>query len=55
MARLSPSARAAPVGQPARAKGTNPLTEVEVSHWPRSMHKLVEANDSRLPKIAKAA
>ena len=40
---------------PRPRKGTNPLTEVEVTHWPNSMRELAMANDPRLPKIAKAA
>src|SRR5262249_43918229 len=43
-----------PTGPRAR-KGTNPLTEVEMTHWPDSLQALVAAGDSRLPLAAKAA
>ena len=35
---------------PRPKKGTNPLTEVEATHWPRSFRDLAAADDPRLPK-----
>ena len=35
---------------PRPRKGTNPLTEVEATHWPRIFRDLAARNDPRLPK-----
>ena len=43
-----------PTGPRAR-KGSNTLTEVEMTHWPTSLRLLVDENDARLPKVARAA
>jgi hypothetical protein len=40
---------------PRPRKGTNPLTEVDMTHWPDSLRLLAADDDPRLPKIAKAA
>jgi hypothetical protein len=42
-----------PTGPRAR-KGSNTLTEVEMTHWPESLRLLANAGDPRLPKIVKA-
>jgi hypothetical protein len=34
---------------PRPRKGTNPLTEVEATHWPGSFRQLIAAHDPRLP------
>jgi hypothetical protein len=40
---------------PRPRKGSNTLTEVEMTHWPESLRLLAMENDPRLPKIAEAA
>jgi hypothetical protein len=40
---------------PRPRKGSNTLTEVEMTHWPTLLRLLAMEDDPRLPKVAKAA
>lgn len=40
---------------PRPRKGSNTLTEVQMTHWPAALRLLVYENDERLPKVARAA